>query len=122
MTYKFRAVHPISGIKYFTMYQIDGGSLLFDDGDWRCINECEIEQFTGCFDKDNKELYFNDIIEIKKHYEGDCLIPTLKYKIIWDPPFFMSLNGDDNYSEIDYSNQQNITLLGNIHENEELLK
>jgi len=117
-----------------------------------CVREVDdfiIEQFTGLCDKNGKEIYEGDVVRITNSYYGDFLIPivyddstacfsTDNHKAIqienpkrWDKPhadcvnsygFKMSL-----YSTIKggYSNiceDSGIEIIGNIHENPELLK
>jgi hypothetical protein len=117
MNLKFRAVHIVSGIKYFEFGNIDSGTLLFEDGDTLPLDQCEIEQFTGCYDKNHKELYLNDIIEITEHTdENNNIIPTARYQIDWNCPFFVAINNKGDVEEIGEINQNITTLLGNIHD------
>jgi hypothetical protein len=115
MIYKFRSFHPKLGLKYFEFKDINASYLLFNTF-WISIEDCEIEQFTGCYDKEGKELYFNDIIEIDEHKDNKFIIPKMQYQIIWDPPFFLAMNNQQNFEEIDEEQQKYITLLSNIHD------
>jgi len=83
------------------------------------------EQFTGLIDKDGVEVFEGDIIRVNdKNRYGK--IKTLIYTVEFIESSFMCIliNDERKYKEIypkSLKNQPNIEVVGNVHENSELL-
>ena len=88
--------------------------LLFPDND--NINNVEIEQCTGLKDKNGKMIYDGDLVKLGEY--GVC-------QVIWsdDTAEFMFKNLNEDLCEhVDTMLMYDWEVVGNIHENEELLK
>ena len=70
-----------------------------------------IQQFTGLEDRSGKKIYEGDIIQVSG---------AGKYPVVWDRYFF-DLDNYDQYSMYDLKPQE-MTVIGNIFENPDLLK
>lgn len=83
--------------------------------------DCELMQFTGVKDKNNKEIYEGDIFKtFIRNDDGDKF--ERHYQVVFNDTNcqFMVLDTDSNGSLFHYAN--NCEVIGNIHENPELLK
>ena len=92
---------------------------------WKGLQEGSLGQFTGLYDKDGKEIYEGDIL--------GCHNPDIKHLIFYDEKearFKAALNGDINNDfagvgvcGLDDSRwNASKKVIGNIHDNPELLK
>lgn len=104
---KFRAWNKET--KYFfywnTSFAFGGNNKIWDD----------IEQFTGLHDKNGKEIYEGDII-LNPLYEEPYIVEyseCLAGYVGW---------GDDRACGCYLITDENIEVIGNMHENPELLK
>ena len=94
------------------------------------IKDCELMQFTGLKDVDGKEIFEGDIVEIKfddyysnnsftidedSTHKGEIVFEFFGYYIKFPDMCFMSINDIADY-------EFNIKILGNIHQNPELLE
>ena len=81
---------------------------------------CELMQFTGLKDKNGKECYEGDIIRYKYYNLGEIL--TGIAKVEWDNGayFLTEINIKRNYPM--YLADLSFEIIGNIHQNPELLK
>lgn len=71
-----------------------------------------VEQYTGLKDKNDKEIYEGDIVQI---YKGGAT-----YEVAWmdkDGGWFCFSNNDDHYEPLYHADFE---VIGNIHENPEL--
>jgi uncharacterized phage protein (TIGR01671 family) len=108
--FKFRAWHKeCKGYYYFDLYNLKKHSLdEFEDDD--------IEQSTGLKDNNGMSIYEGDVL---KDHRGDVCI------VVWDKDIasFTLIKTDlkTYYSPID-TDITNFEIIGNIHENPELLE
>jgi uncharacterized phage protein (TIGR01671 family) len=79
-----------------------------------------IEQFTGCYDSEGKEIYEGDIVKDARDYRGKYIISYA------DGSFYESLIVNNkakirlNLSEYDAA--KSVAIIGNIHDNPELMQ
>ncbi len=80
-------------------------------------DDCTVEQYTGLKDENGKEIYEGDIVTLNGEWEeiehGDCSIVT------FENGCFRVGNGYENEAGSYLSDWR---IIGNIHENPELLK
>lgn len=106
--------------KAFSIDQL-GIYYVHEDGYWEEIDEERyiVEQYTGLTDKNGKEIYENDII--KDTSDGDCLINA----VFWcEKGGFWGVKPRSPFAERDWGwfiGRDNIEVIGNVHENKELL-
>ncbi|EAJ5682145.1 hypothetical protein BXA13_07480 [Campylobacter lari] len=83
--------------------------------------DVEIELWTGLCDKNKKKVYENDIVKVKSPY--DCFIA--KISIHKEGTFYLEGKNGDYMGSLIYlveDEAYTIEIIGNIHENPELLK
>ncbi|ECL1830976.1 hypothetical protein FSM15_08775 [Campylobacter jejuni] len=93
-------------------------------------NDLEIELWTGYFDKNGKKIYENDIIKNESLEEIYYITRDNTYKmfeiIIYDKDCNENLYRKKNPADINLLkmlvSDKNMSVIGNIHENPELLK
>lgn len=88
-------------------YEEDGSSTIQYETLFGYKDEFELMQFTGLHDKNRKEIYEGDIIKPKYGNEVYTINDLLHFGF--------------NYYEY-FMSEENIEILGNIHENPELLE
>ena len=99
---------------------IDGGYDIYNHKD---LTECEIMQFTGLKDENGAEIYEGDIVQWSSGWNQ-----TKEYKDKWDTDYKVVKfeNGIFKYcceETLDkYDTDDVVEVIGNIHENPELLE
>lgn len=73
-----------------------------------------IEQYTGLKDKNGKEVYEGDILQIDDHILGD-------FVVVWHN-FGWKIKRSVGYESLSVHKSEDCTVIGNIHENPELLE
>lgn len=107
-------------------------ALIFEDGKTRCVCGCAYDfylededailmQSTGLLDKDSKEIFDGDILAIETK---DGLVKVI---VFWDNKHALFMVESKTYNEKValaelIEDDSPITIIGNIHENSELLE
>lgn len=73
-----------------------------------------VEQYTGLEDKNGKEIYEGDILQIDDHILGD-------FVVVWHN-FGWKIKRSVGYESLSVHKSEDCTVIGNIHENPELLE
>jgi uncharacterized phage protein (TIGR01671 family) len=124
---KFRAWDD-KAKKWLHGYEYLGGCSIVGEiiltGNWlsevriQDLNSVIIDQFTGLFDKKGQEIYENDILHIVR-YEGK--VQTRGKVFMKKGAFRVQISPDASTSTIGSYNPGIITVIGNVHENSDLL-
>ena len=118
--------------KYLEGCEISGLMAEFDaEGEGReviikqiCPARYRFEQPTGLKDKNGKEIYEGDIIEEEIDFNSKMTDGTFRYKVCWDDTTLCwSINNIGNESIHDelWETNSSRRIIGNIHENPELI-
>jgi len=113
---KFRAWNGL-GVHYSDEYKHLGEQILknffdYNEGD-------KIMQYTGLKDKNGKDIYEGDIVNILKDYTEPYHGVKVKAGIVAfsDASFYIKKSYGGHYRWMDYD----IEIIGNVHENKDLL-
>ena len=106
---KFRAWVEESKWDYYA-YNIQERA---DMSEWFGSPTIHIEQYTGLKDKNGKEIYEGDILQIDDHILGD-------FVVVWHN-FGWKIKRSVGYESLSVHKSEDCTVIGNIHENPELV-
>ena len=133
---KFRAWDKRSGIYLYDVqdaYDTLSGFVKYDDGtyadyDVGCFGDFidnrryDVEQFTGLKDVNGKEIYEGDIVRMQRPGFHEYACYEVKY-FIQDVCIFQIVKVTDGSTLFESpSNGHDIEVIGNVHENSELLE
>lgn len=112
---KFRGKNSFLGKWIYAEIQFSGLEL-FDDA----VKEETIGQFTGLYDKNGTEIYEGDIV--CKEYTDDKYFDY--FVCIWNEycACLVFKDEDDRYWHFQKNDEKNLKVIGNIHDNPELLE
>ena len=88
-------------------------------------NDYAIEQYTGINDKNGKEIYEGDIIQEVLDFDNDDIDGTFKYRVFWDEGtlcWSLAPIGNESIHDDLWECNSSVEVIGNIHENPELIK
>jgi uncharacterized phage protein (TIGR01671 family) len=91
-------------------------------GIWLETIDVIIEQFTGLLDKNGKEIYEGDIISIPDDWEESGFNAGENYQVIFAFGGFRLKPKYQKKAKGSYLEDDKIKVIGNIHENPELLE
>jgi len=92
---------------------------------WDNTDHLIFSQFTGLLDKNGKEIYEGDIVQIRLMDEEESLFVLTE--IVWHNYKWLARSikgkgGQGNWTYKYFDNPKNTEVIGNIYENPELLK
>lgn len=120
--FKFRAYDPVKKTYYNDFYLMsDGNGAIYtplEEGEDE--NRLIIEQCTGLKDKNGKLIYEGDLVQSKFNGLGRIAYYHAMLVVLWKKEvFFMDHTTTSTPIPLD---TENIEVIGNIHENQDLLK
>lgn len=97
--------------------EIDFNSLMINQSTtWRFIDEVELMQYTGLFDKNGTEIYEGDLVsDLLNGSLGEVIFDEGCYLVDWEDEL-TTITLHQNIREFD------VVVVGNIYENPELLE
>ena len=113
---KFRVWNPNDKEMYIPSVLNRLGCKIFNVGNYAPPDETHpIMQFTGLLDRNNTEIYEDDIVKIPGYY-AECGI------VEYSSPSFHIWDGSDGFTEFNWEDWNEFEVIGNIYEHLYLLK
>lgn len=108
-------IRPDYGLIGFC-YPLDGRIAVLTTSGEQMV-DCIIEQYTGLKDKNGKEIYEGDIILVDNRYYSKYIVVYRE----WDCSFIGENDDREEIIHICNKTPQRYEVIGNIHENPELI-
>lgn len=91
--------------------------------DFMTYDHYTLDQFIDLADKNGKEIYEGDILKVDSHFFGDLHVNGFCGVVKYEDAMY-SIHGIMGWNELDKSEieNKNIVVIGNIHQNKDLLK
>ena len=125
-TIKFRGQKTTNGVWVYgslvysneiqTAIYFQTGSGLVKSMEWVYVNPETVGQFTGLYDKNEKEIYEGDILKVQGLGE------KIEVRFVRGVFAFLWNGGLDDEAPIDAPTQEWAEVVGNIHDNPKLIK
>lgn len=102
----------------------DGMGCCFGINAVELLADCIVEQYTGLKDKNGKEIYEGDIVEEDIDFNSKMTDGTFRYKVYWNEDelcwSLYPISSESIHNDLWELNSSR-RVIGNIHENPELL-
>lgn len=131
MIHKFRAWDKTNTcyVKHLFDIRLGGEGRIYrriwGESGWETVNDIDIEFYTGLQDASGKEIYEGDILSCITEYPNSNVKPikrigTVMYKTDGSVGFIVRVEHEGNFTLNNL--MWNMKVIGNIHENPELLE
>lgn len=127
----FRGKHVSSGpykwiISPSIRQEADGSVYLLVKKTWYCVDPETVGQYTGLTDKNGKKIFEGDIVKFSEDYDDKFGYPATSYGkciVIYDESLLAwRIRGLDYEGVDDLCEYADSEIIGNIHDNPELLE
>src|SRR6266487_1056603 len=123
MEFKFRAWHKTQkAFMYFELGELDDSMITKVEDGWY-LEDCELMQYIGCKDKNEKEIFEGDIVVTENEQQGEYPVEdTFRGVVTYQDAMFKIVQLHNTYTPcLKNYTIVSIEIIGNIYENPELL-
>ncbi len=102
------------------------GNKVYKRMDWAYVDQATVGQFTGLFDEDGREIYEGDIIKIVEEFDDENVYTRIGVVCFEEGMYELQDKNGKHFAYLGWlMHNDDITkleVIGNIHDNPELLK